>query len=173
MPVPADPAYAALLEKYPDNKQTAAAALAMTALALLEQGKHAEAVARAEMFLKNPGSADSGQRLLDVKAIRAEALLAQGKHAAAAEAYRELIAGNATAAQRPAWQLREGVALAAGKQWPQLHAALSAAAPGSCSTTSAVTAAPRELTSTLITLISSAVISRPSSRHSRPRARSC
>lgn len=123
-------AYAALLEKYPDNKQTAAAALAMTALALLEQGKHAEAVTRAEMFLKHPGSADSGQRLLDVKAIRAEALLAQGKHAAAAEAYRELIAGNATAVQRPAWQLREGVALAAGKQWPQLHAALSAAAPG-------------------------------------------
>jgi TolA-binding protein len=122
-------AYAAIIERYPNEKQTVLAARSMTALALLEQGKPAEAFATAEAFLQTCGDAEVGQRLLDVKAIRAEALLAQGKPAAAAEAYRELIAGHATAPQRATWQLREGVALAAARQWQKTHDVLSAAVP--------------------------------------------
>jgi TolA-binding protein len=122
-------AYAEVAKKYPANESVALAALAMTALALLDQGKPGEALATAESFLGKPAAATSGQRLLDVKAIRAEALLAQGDYPAAAAAYRELIAGHSQAPQLGTWQIREAVALSAARQWQQVHDRLSVARP--------------------------------------------
>lgn len=122
-------AYAEVAKKYQADSTVSLPALAMTALALLEQGKAAEALAKADAFLATPESAQSGPRLLDVKAIRAEALLAQGNHTAAAKAYRDLITAHAASDRRPAWQVREGVALAAAKQWQQAHDTLAAAVP--------------------------------------------
>ena len=123
-------AYASILEKYPADP-VAKTSLSMTALALLEQGKPDESLAKAELFLKKyPATAAGDQMVTDVGAIRAEALLAKGNHAAAATAYRELIAGNAKASQINAWKLQEGVALVADKQWSRAHESLAAAASG-------------------------------------------
>lgn len=121
--------YAAVAQKYPDNATVSGAALAMTALALLEQGKPAEAIVAADTFLRRPTAENSGQRLLDVKAIRAEAFLAQGDYPASAAAYRELISGHPQAAQRSTWQIREAVALTAAKEWQAVHDRLTAAQP--------------------------------------------
>lgn len=120
-------AYAEVATRYPSDQSVALPALAMTALALLDQGKATEALAKADEFLAAPGAAGSGQRLIDVRAIRAEALMAKGDHAAAAKAYRDLIESHAAAAQRANWQVREGVALAAAKQWQRSHETLAAA----------------------------------------------
>ncbi len=122
-------AYAAVAQKYPDNATVSGAALAMTALALLEQGKPAAAIAAADTFLRRQGAEKSGQRLLDVKAIRAEALLAQGDYPASAAAYREMISGHPQAPQRSTWQIREAVALTAAKEWQAVHDRLTAARP--------------------------------------------
>lgn len=122
-------AYAAVAKNYPDDEAVSSGALAMTALALLDQGRSADALTAADTFLRKPSAAQSGQRLLDVKAIRAEALLAQGDYPASAAAYRELIAGHPQASQRSTWQIREAVALTAARQWQQLHDRLSAARP--------------------------------------------
>lgn len=122
-------AYADVAKKYPDNEAVSSAALAMTALALLDQGKPAEALAATDTFLRRPAAATSGQRLLDVKAIRAEALLAQGDYPASAAAYQALIAEHPQASQRSVWLLREAVALTAAKQWQQVHDRLSKARP--------------------------------------------
>jgi TolA-binding protein len=122
-------AYAAVAKKYSDNDAVSSAALAMTALALLDQGKAAEALATADAFLRKPSAANSGQRLLDVKAIRAESLLAQAEYPASAAAYRELITAHPKAPQRGTWLLREAVALTAAKQWQQVHDRLSAERP--------------------------------------------
>jgi TolA-binding protein len=122
-------AYAAVAKKYPADEAISLAALSMRALALLDQGKPAEAFAAADAFLRAPAAAASGQRLLDVKAVRAEALLAQGDPAESAAAYRDLIAAHPQAPQRGTWQIREAVALTAAKQWQPVHERLSAARP--------------------------------------------
>ena len=123
-------AYAAIVKSHPDQTDAVLAARAMTALALLEQGKPAEALAAADAFLGMKAAATAGQRLLDVQAIRAEALLGTGKAAEAAAAYAELIARQKQSPQRPTWQLRQAAALAAAKQWQQVHDLLAAATPG-------------------------------------------
>lgn len=122
-------AYAAVAKQYPDNDAVSCAALAMTALALLDQGKPAEALSAADTFLRQPAAAKSGQRLLDVKAIRAEAFLAQGDFPASAAAYRELIDGHPQASARSTWLIREAVALTAAKEWQKVHDRLSTARP--------------------------------------------
>lgn len=122
-------AYAAIIEKHPDETDAVMAARAMVALSLLEQAKPAEALAAADVFLAMKAAADAGSRRLDVQAIRAEALLGTGKHAEAADIYRGLITGHPEARQRPTWQVREAVALAAAKQWQKVHTVLAAATP--------------------------------------------
>jgi TolA-binding protein len=122
-------AYAAIAENYPEAP-AAATALSMTALALLEARKPADAIAKADAYLAKHAAQAPAEAVLDVRAIRAEALLAQGKNAPAADAYRELIGQNPQAARRPAWQLREAAALLADKQWQRAHEALVAAAAG-------------------------------------------
>lgn len=122
-------AYAEVAKKYHNDERVALAALAMTALTLLDQGKSAEALAATNTFLSNPGAATSGQRLLDVRAIRAEALLGQGEYPEAAAAYHDLIKGSPQAPQVGTWQIREAVALTAAKQWQQVYDRLVAARP--------------------------------------------
>jgi TolA-binding protein len=122
-------AYAAIVEKYPENATVSCAAVAMAALTLLEQGKPADALAVTDAFLRRPIAEKSGQRLLDVKAIRAEAFLAQGDYPASAAAYRELVLGYPQAAQQSTWLIREAVALAAAKDWQTVHDRLTAARP--------------------------------------------
>ena len=122
-------AYAALADKHPDAP-AAATALSMTALALLEAKKPAEALARADAYLAKHAGKAAAEAVLDVRAIRAEALLGMGRSADAAKAYAELVAANPQAARRPAWQLRQAAALVADRQWQPAHAALAAAAAG-------------------------------------------
>ena len=112
-------AYAAIADRHPDSPAGAGEA-SMAALAYLEQQKPAEALTRAEAFLARhakPGE----ETTLDIRAIRAEALLGLGKTAAAADAYRELVAAAERSPKRPAWQVRQGVALAAEKDWQRAH----------------------------------------------------
>jgi cellulose synthase operon protein C len=122
-------AFAAVADRYP-NTPSAGPATSMAALALLRAGKPAESFARADAFLVKHAKAAAAEAVADVRAIRAEALLAQGEHAAAAAAYRELIDASPKSPKRPAWQSREGAALAAAGKWQEAHAALAAAAPG-------------------------------------------
>jgi len=122
-------AYAALAEKHPDAP-AAATALSMTALALLEAKKPAEALARADAFLAKHARQASPEAVLDVRAIRAEALLGMGRTADAAKAYAELVAANPPAARRPVWQLRQAAALAADRQWHKAHEVAAAASAG-------------------------------------------
>jgi cellulose synthase operon protein C len=122
-------AYAAVAKKYPDNGPVFGAAVAMTAFTLLDQGKPADALAAADTFLRRPAAAKSGERLLDVKAIRAEAFLAQGDYPASAAAYRELISGYPQAVQQSTWLIREAVALTAAKDWQAVHDRLTTARP--------------------------------------------
>ena len=122
-------AYASLADKHPDSP-AAATALSMTALALLEAKKPAEALARADAYLAKHAKTAAAEAVLDVRAIRGEALLGMGRAADAAKAYAELMAANPQAPRRPAWQLRAGAALATDRQWQQAHAALAAAAAG-------------------------------------------
>lgn len=122
-------AYAEIVSKHPQETDTVLAARAMLALALLDQGKPAEALKAADDFLAMNAAPDAGSRLLDVKAIRAEALLGVGKPAQAAAAYGDLVAANKEARQRPTWQLRQAAALAGAKQWKDVHAVLGPATP--------------------------------------------
>jgi TolA-binding protein len=122
-------AYADVVEKYPQQTDVVLAARAMLALALLDQGKSAEALKAADHFLAMKSAANAGSRLLDVKAIRAEALLGLGKPAEAAAAYRDLVTANKEARQRPTWQLRQATALAGAKQWKEVHGVLGPTAP--------------------------------------------
>jgi TolA-binding protein len=120
-------AYAAVADTHPDSS-AAAAALSMAAVALLEQRKPAEALARADAFLARhakPGD----EATFDVRAVRAEALVGLGKTAAAAEAYRELVAAAERSPKRPAWQLRQAAALAAEKDWQRVHDLLAPLIP--------------------------------------------
>lgn len=119
-------AFIAVADGFADTPAAAPAA-AMAAIALLDQGKAADALARADTFLSKHASKAAAESVLDVRAIRAEALLALGKHADAANAYRELAAANPQAARRPSWLLREGTALAADKQWQKAHDVLAPA----------------------------------------------
>jgi len=141
-------AYAAIVKDHPDEP-AAKAALSMTALAQLELGNPAEALAAADRFLARyatakpeasgsaapsaasdkPAAADP--MVADVRAIRAEALLARGDAAAAAVAYSELVAGAGDRPQDlPRWRLRQGAALAKAAQWRKAHETLAAAAAG-------------------------------------------
>jgi len=108
----------------------AATALSMTALGLLQEGKPAESLARAEAFLEKHAATAAAETVTDVRAIRAESLLAVGRHADAAAAYRDLVAANPKAPRRGGWQLREATALAADRKWPEVHAVLGPAAAG-------------------------------------------
>ncbi len=122
-------AYAALADKHPDSP-VASTALSMTALALLEAKKPAEALARADAYLAKHAQTATADSVNDVRAIRGEALLGMGRAADAAKAYADLVAANPQAPRRPAWQLRAGAALAADRQWQPAHATLAAAAAG-------------------------------------------
>ncbi|MEX0671165.1 MAG: tetratricopeptide repeat protein [Pirellulales bacterium] len=107
----------------------ATSAISMTALGLLQDGKPAEALGRADAFLAKYGSTAAAETVADVKAIRAESLLSLGKHADAAKAYHDLVAANPKLTQRSAWLLREAAALAADRKWAEVHALLAAATP--------------------------------------------
>jgi len=122
-------AYAALADKHPASP-AGAAALSMTALALLEAKKPAEALQRADAYLAKHGKQAAPEAVIDARVIRAEALLALGKNADAAKAFAELVAANPAAARRPAWQLREAAALAADRQWKRVHELLATTAAG-------------------------------------------
>lgn len=116
-------ALAAFLDVADRRSATPAAgpATSMAALALLQAGKPADALARADAFLAKHATGASPAALADVRAIRGEALLAVGKHEAAAAAYRELVAADPAAAKAAAWQLREATALAAAGNWKAAH----------------------------------------------------
>ena len=107
----------------------AATAVSMTALGLLQDGKPAEALGRADTFLAKYGSTEAAETVADVKAIRAESLLGLGKHVDAAKAYHDLVAANPKPTQRSAWLLREAAALAADRKWAEVHTLLAAATP--------------------------------------------
>jgi TolA-binding protein len=119
-------AFTAVADRHPETP-SAAPATSMAALALLQAGKPTEAVARAEVFLSRHAGGATPEAVADVRAIRAEGLLALGKKADAAAAYRELVAAAPTSAKRPAWELRQGTALAAAGAWAEAHQALAAA----------------------------------------------
>ena len=119
-------AFTAVADRHPKTP-SAAPATSMAALALLQAGKPNESLARAEAFLIQHAGGATGEAVADVRAIRAEALLALGKKADAAAAYRELVAAAPTSAKRPAWELRQGTALAAAGAWAEAHQALAAA----------------------------------------------
>jgi len=119
-------AFISVGDRYPATP-AAAPATSMAALALLQAGKPADSLARAETFLTKYATGATPEAVTDVRAIKAEALLATGKHTEAAAAYRELIAAAPTSAKQPSWLLRQGVALAAANTWQDAHAALAAA----------------------------------------------
>ncbi|MCE9629282.1 MAG: tetratricopeptide repeat protein [Planctomycetia bacterium] len=121
-------AYAAIADD--PGSSHAATAISMTALGLLQDGKPAEALGRADAFLAKHGATAAADTVADVKAIRAEALLMLGKHADAAQAYHDLVAANPKPPQRAAWLLREAAALAADRKWAEVHTLLAAATPG-------------------------------------------
>ncbi|MFM8893377.1 MAG: tetratricopeptide repeat protein, partial [Planctomycetia bacterium] len=121
-------AYAALADSDPGSV-VASTAASMAALGLLQEGKPAEALARADAFLAQHAEKTATDTVADVRAIRAEALVALGRHADAAAAYRDLVAANPKAPRRAGWQLRQAAALAADKQWRQVHDLLAAATP--------------------------------------------
>ncbi len=121
-------AYAAIADAKSDSPITATAA-SMAALGLLQEGKPADALARADAFLARHAATAVADTVIDVRAIRAESLLALGKHADAAAAYRDLVAGNPKAPRRAGWQLRQAAALATDKKWREVHELLAAATP--------------------------------------------
>lgn len=116
-------AYERVLEKYAETP-SALHASTMAAVALLESGdaeaalKRAEsAIARqAELRAGSDGDASSSSSGTP-QAVRAEALIALGRTKEAAEAYHELVEAQPKASKRPAWLVREAVALAADKNW--------------------------------------------------------
>jgi homoserine kinase len=121
-------AYTAVAANHPDTP-SAVTAMSMAALALLELQKPAESLAQADAFLGRHAATADPKTVLDVRTIRAEALLAVGKTAEAAAAFHELAATNPDSARRPAWELREAAALAAGGQWQKAHELLARSAP--------------------------------------------
>ncbi len=111
-------AYAAIADSHPEAA-SAAAALSMAAVAFLDQQKPAEALARADAYLARhakPGD----EAALDMRAVRAEALIGLGKTAAAADAFGEIVAAAERSPKRPAWVLRQSLALAAERQWQRV-----------------------------------------------------
>ncbi|MFM7135744.1 MAG: tetratricopeptide repeat protein, partial [Planctomycetota bacterium] len=121
-------AFVTVADRYP-AAPAAAPATSMAALALLQAGKPADALARADTFLTKHAAGAAPDAVADVRAIKAEALLATGKRAEAAAAYRELITAAPESPKRPTWQFREGMAHAAASRWQEAHAALAAATP--------------------------------------------
>jgi TolA-binding protein len=121
-------AFVATADRFPSTP-AAGPATSMASLLLLQAGKPAEAMARADAFLDRHAKTSSPAAVQDVRAIRAEALLALGRHADAAQAYRELLVSSPRADNVPSWQLREATALAAGGSWQQAHDLLTAVTP--------------------------------------------
>jgi TolA-binding protein len=121
-------AFGAVADRYPATP-AAGPATSMAALALLQAGKPAEALARADAFLATHAAQATPAAIDDVRAIRAESLLALGKRAEAAAAYRDLAKASQQAARIPAWRLREATALAAAGSWKPAHDLLAAVAP--------------------------------------------
>jgi len=119
--------FASIAERYPATP-AAGSATSMAALALLEAGKPAEALARADAFLAKHAAQAAAAAVDDVRAIRAEALLALGKRNDAAAAYRELTRASQQSGKVPAWRLREATALAAAGSWQPAHELLAAVA---------------------------------------------
>ena len=119
-------AFLAVADRYPATP-AAGPATSMAALALLQAGKPADALARADTFLATYAGGATPDAVADVRAIKAEALLATGKRAEAAAAYRALIAAAPESPKRPGWQLREGLALATAGKWSEAHATLTTA----------------------------------------------
>ncbi len=117
-------AFLVVADRYPATP-SAGPATSMAALALLQAGKPADALSRADAFLAAHAKAASPEAVMDVRAIRGEALLALGQHADAAAAYRELVATNPDSPKRPTWQLREGTSLTAAGAWQEAHASLA------------------------------------------------
>ena len=121
-------AFTAVADRYPGTP-AAGPATSMAALALLQAGKPADALSRADAFLATHAAKAAAAAINDVRAIRAEALLALGQHPAAAAAYRQLVAASPQGPKAPAWQLREATALAAAGSWQPAHTLLAAVTP--------------------------------------------
>lgn len=121
-------AFLATADRFPSTP-AAGPATSMASLLLLQAGKPADALARADTFLGRHAKTSSPAAVQDVRAIRAEALLALGRHADAATAYQDLIASTPRSENLSAWKLREATALAAGGSWQQAHDLLAAVTP--------------------------------------------
>ncbi len=104
-------------------------ATSMAALLLLQAGKPADALVRADAFLARHATTASPAAVNDVWAIRAEALLALGRHADAAGAYRDLVALAPGSEKVPSWKLREATAVAASGAWQRAHELLASLTP--------------------------------------------
>jgi TolA-binding protein len=121
-------AFVATADRFPSTP-AAGPATSMASLLLLQAGKPAEALARADTFLDRHAKGSSPAAIQDVRAIRAESLLALGRHADAAKAYRDLLASSPRADNVSSWKLREATALAAGGSWQQAHDLLATVTP--------------------------------------------
>ncbi len=86
-------AYEKVVQDHPEHP-AAGSALSMLALALLEAGRPAEALLRADAFLKDHATQALPATVRDVGGLRAEALLATGKPAEAARQMQDVLAKN-------------------------------------------------------------------------------
>lgn len=122
----AEAAYRKVVGDHPGDG-AAASARAVLALAALEAGRTAEALAETDALL---AAAPAGDPLrIDVAAIRAEALLASGDTAAAATAFARLAEDHPADARTGAWLVRQAAALGAGGDWKAARDQLARALP--------------------------------------------
>jgi len=125
----ANEAYERILEHYAETPSAVHAAT-MAAVGLLESGDAEAALVRAERAIarqsQSPGAGGrTGSPSGTPEAVRAEALIALGRTREAAEAYHALVESQPKASKRPAWILREAVALAAEKNWAAVRKRLA------------------------------------------------
>jgi TolA-binding protein/predicted negative regulator of RcsB-dependent stress response len=105
-------------------------AATMAAVALLESGDAEGALVRAERAIARQSELQvagrrGGSSAGTPHAVRAEALIALGRTREAADAYHALVEAQPEAAKRPAWIVREAVALAAEKNWAAVRKRLA------------------------------------------------